>query len=46
VKVQKELENTKGVNIIRISKKDRQPNGQKAKRKRTKEQTTTYKAYT
>jgi hypothetical protein len=43
VKVQKELENTKGVNIIRISKKDRQPNGQK---KKDKEQTTTYKAYT
>ena len=38
------LENTKGVIIIRTSKKNRQDNGQKKKRKRTKK--TIYKTYT
>jgi len=38
-----EYEDTKGVNRIRISKKNRQHNGQK---KKYKGQTTIYKAYT
>ena len=41
-KVQEEFEDTKGVFRIRISKKDRQHNGQK---KRTKGQITIYKTY-
>jgi hypothetical protein len=41
--VEEELEDTKGVIIIRKSKKDRQRNSQK--KKRTKGQTTIYKTY-
>ena len=43
--VQEECDDTKGVIRIRKSKKNRQHNGQK-KNKRTKGQTTIYKAYT
>jgi len=40
--VEEEFEDTKGIIIIRISKKNRQHNG---KRKSTKGQTTIYKTY-
>jgi len=43
---QEEFEDNKGEIRIRISKKNRQHNGQNKKYKRTKGQTTIYKTYT